>query len=170
MEQKIYPNITVVTDQDELVGYYQLFDAIAQGLTRRIAAVFIFNSAGEVLIQRRSAFVLSPNLLDFSAAGHVNEGDTYLTSAQKETSEELGLNISDLKLVTPPFKVLYMFMSVFKTVIEDGKQITIDTDEVAGVRWVTMEELKAMIERHPSQFTEPFLATWPYVCDKLVEA
>lgn len=163
----MYPNITAVNDKDEVVGYFQLFDAIGQGLRRRISAVFILNSAGHILIQRRSALVLSPNLLDFSAAGHVNEGDDYLSSARSELIEELGIKNVDMELVTEPFKILDMYVSVFKAVAPDDTVISISPEEVSGVHWVSLEELNELIQRHPSQFSEPFLASWPHVCDKI---
>lgn len=167
MAEKVYPNITAVNDKDEIVGYYQLPDVIAQGFNRRISAVFIFNEVGRVLIQRRSALVLSPNLLDFSAAGHVDEGDTYLTAAKREVNEELGLGDVEVQLLTPPFRIMDMFTSVYKAVIATNTPVILNPEEVTSFYWVTVEELETMVERHPSQFSEPFLASWPHVCDKI---
>ena len=167
MPEKVYPNITAVNDKDEVVGYYQLPDVLAQGLIRRISAVLIFNEVGRVLIQRRSALVLSPNLLDFSAAGHVDEGDTYHTAAKREVHEELGLTDVDVHLVTAPFKVMDMYTSVFKAVIPTNTPVILNLEEVTSFYWVSLEELETMIDRHPSQFAEPFLASWPFVCDKI---
>lgn len=167
MSGKIYPSITVVNDEDEVVGYFQLFDAIAQGFRRRISVIFIFNSAGHILIQRRAAHILSPNLLDFSAAGHVNEGDDYLKSAQSELYEELGIKDVDLQLVKQPFKVLDMYVAVFRAVVSDQTVICMNSEEVAGVHWVALPELNELILRHPKQFTESFITAWPLVCDKI---
>ncbi len=162
-----FPNITAVDEHDQVVGYFQLFDAIAKGLTRRIAAVFVLDEDGRVLLQRRSTQVLSPNLLDFSAAGHVNEGNDYLTTAQSETSEELGLNELPLVPVMPPFSTPGYFSAVFKTVISKETTITINKDEVEKVFWVSVAELEEMIVLHPKQFSETFLAVWVKVRDKI---
>ncbi len=167
MLEKVYPNITAVNDKDEVIGYYQLPDVLAQGLIRRISAVFIFNEVGRVLIQRRSALVLSPNLLDFSAAGHVDEGDTYLTAAKREITEELGLGDVEVQLLTPPFRIMDMFTSVYKAVIATNTPVILNPEEVTSFYWVTIEELETMVDRHPSQFAEPFLAAWPHVYDKI---
>jgi isopentenyldiphosphate isomerase len=167
MPEKVYPNITAVNDRDEVVGYYQLPDVLAQGLLRRISAVFIFNEVGRVLMQRRSALVLSPNLLDFSAAGHVDEGDTYLSAATREVQEELGLSEVEVQLVTPAFRIMDMFTSVYKVVIPTNSPVILNPEEVTSFYWVSVEELETMIDRHPSQFAEPFLAAWPFVCDKI---
>lgn len=168
MTEKIYPNITAVNENDEVIGYFQLFDAIAKGLTRRIVAIFVLDEEGRLLIQRRAANVLSPNLLDFSAAGHVNEGDDYYRSAQAELFEELGIKEVTLESVLPPFQTPGYFNGVFKTVIGKETRVTANLEEVAKVFWVSLPELEEMIARHPQQFTEPFLAVWSYVRDKIV--
>jgi isopentenyl-diphosphate Delta-isomerase len=167
MTEKIYPNITAVNEHDEVMGYFQLFDAIAKGHIRRIVAVFVFDEEGRLLIQRRAANVLSPNLLDFSAAGHVNEGDDYVSSAQSELFEELGIQDVHLELVQPPFSTPGYFNGVFKGVITKETIITANLEEVAKVFWVTLPELEEMVARHPQQFTEPFLTVWPQVRDKI---
>ncbi len=162
-----FPNITAVDEHDEVVGYYQLFDALAQGLTRRVSCIFVFNEQGHILIQRRSAHVLSPNLLDYSAAGHVNEGDEYLSTAQSELSEELGITDLPLTLIAPPFLTPGYFNAVFVVKISNDIVIKINPDEVSKVLWVSYTELEEMITRHPHQFTESFLAVWPHVRDKI---
>lgn len=167
MLEGTFPNITAVDENDEVVGYFQLFDAIAQGLTRRIAAVFVLDENGRVLIQRRSTHVLSPNLLDFSAAGHVNEGDDYLATAQSELKEELGVSGVTLTLLSPPFLTSGYFNGIFKTVFSKDTTITINKDEVEKVFWVSVAELEEMIVLHPQQFSETFLAIWAKVRDKI---
>lgn len=168
MLEGTFPNITAVDEHDQVVGYLQLFDAIAQGLTRRISAVFVLDKNGRILIQRRSAHVLSPNLLDFSAAGHVNEGDDYLATAHSEMAEELGISGFVLTLVTPPFPTPGYFNGVFKTVITKETPITINKDEVEKVFWVSLAELEELIAQHPQQFSELFLTIWPHIRDKII--
>ena len=72
-----------------------------KGLWHRCAHVWIFNSDGYVLLQKRSQDVNYPGLLDISAAGHITAGDTAEDTALKETHEELGIEAdkSDLKSI-----------------------------------------------------------------------
>jgi isopentenyl-diphosphate delta-isomerase len=167
MTQKTYPNITAVDDNDEVVGYLQLFPAIALGHRRRLAVVFVFDDNHNILVQRRGAHVLSPNLLDFSAGGHVNEGDDYRSTAQSELSEELGITNVPLTLVTPPFPTPGFYTAVYKTTISNDSKLNINHEEVAEVFWVTFEEFKRMVNDTPEHFTEPFLAIWAQVYDKM---
>lgn len=168
MLEGTFPNITAVDEHDEVIGYFQLFDAVAQGLTRRVSCVFVLGEDGDVLIQRRAAHVLSPNLLDFSAAGHVNEGDDYLTAAQEELFEELGVRDVPLKLLLPAFRTPGFFNGIFVATIPKETIFVTNVDEVSQVFWVSRAELQERLSRHPQQFSEPFLAVWPYVCDKII--
>jgi isopentenyldiphosphate isomerase len=163
-----FPKVTAVNEKDEVIGYFDLFEAIDQGLMRRIVAVFVFDESGRVLIQRRSAYVLDPNLLEYSVAGHVKEGDTYLESAAAELSEELGISSTDLILLKPSFMTPGFYNGIYKTVVYKDIVITPNPDEVDKVFWVLPAELESMIQLHPQQFTGPFLAVWPHVRDKII--
>ncbi len=165
---KVYPKITVVDDSDTVIGCMQLPEALAKGLNRRISAVVIINEAGRILLQKRASGILSPNTFDFSAGGHVNEGDDYLSAAYTELSEELGIKDAVLELVTPPFRILDMFISVYKAFVLNDISIIVDPEEVSGVLWVSFEELNSMITSDPAQFAKPFIESWPYVRDKII--
>jgi len=64
------------------------------GDLHRAVHVWIANSEGRLLIQRRSSRKENhPGLWDVSAAGHVKAGETAVECALRETYEELGLRI-----------------------------------------------------------------------------
>ena len=74
----------------------------ANGLWHQAAHVWIFNSKGEILLQKRSMQKESwPGLWDTSAAGHLSAGDTPKEAAIRELREELGImaKSKDLKLI-----------------------------------------------------------------------
>ena len=167
MEEKNYPPITVVDEHDNVLGYKDLFAAIALGQIRRVACVFVLDADGRILIQRRGPDVLSPNQLDFSAAGHVNEGQDYASAAEAELREELGVSGVELLPIVAPFHTPGFYNGVFKVVLTKEDILTINPEEVTSVQWASYDELAAMITHHPQQFTEPFLAAWPHVCDKI---
>ncbi len=59
----------------------------------RAVHVWIVNSKGELLIQKRSPEKDShPNMWDISGAGHVSSGETPIMSALREVEEELGVS------------------------------------------------------------------------------
>lgn len=168
MPEQVYPNITVVNDDDEVIGAMQLFDAIAQGLRRRASVIFLINYNDEVLLQRRSAQVLSPNKLDFSVGGHVNEGSDYLNTAKDELWEELRLKDIDLTMVIPPIKTAGFYTAVYKAILPNDIVIQPNTEEVSEAFWLSFEELRARIESTPEDFTATIQQMWPFVHDKIL--
>jgi isopentenyldiphosphate isomerase len=128
------------------------------GLIHKVAHVYILNSKGELLLQQRNHDrVAFPNYWDISSAGHVSSGQTSVEAAQKETFEELGLSI-------PLEAFKYFHSGEEHLVLDDGKyinnefqdafvvrldalnsEIKIDPSEVAGTKWVSIEDFKKMI-------------------------
>jgi isopentenyldiphosphate isomerase len=65
-----------------------------RGLWHRASHVWVYNPRGEILLQLRAADKDSyPGLLDISAAGHVDSGETPLEVALREVEEEIGITI-----------------------------------------------------------------------------
>jgi isopentenyl-diphosphate Delta-isomerase len=168
MAEKVYPNITVVDEHDELIGYMGLFDAIRAGHIRRVSCVLIFNEQGEILIQRRAAHVLSPLLLDYSAAGHVDEGNSYEEAAYRELKEELNLEDITLELITAPFRDNRFFNSIYKGVVQKNTTISPNPEEVAELMWLPYQEFKSLIENSPDKFTASFVGAWHHIHDKII--
>lgn len=89
-QQEIF---TVVDKHDRIRGYYTRFECHHnKKLIHRAIGIVIFNSNGQVLLQKRSKNKdTNPGFYTLSASGHVNKGDTYKQTAQRELFEELGI-------------------------------------------------------------------------------
>ena len=62
-------------------------------LIHRVAHVLVFNSRGELLLQKRSRSKdIQPGRWDTSVGGHLDPGEDYRTAAVREMAEELGLS------------------------------------------------------------------------------
>lgn len=83
----------LVNERDEVIGVVRRGDAHRDpALLHRSVQVLVVESAGRILLQRRSlAKDLFPGYYCASASGHVMAGDEYLTTARRELSEELGI-------------------------------------------------------------------------------
>lgn len=71
-----------------------------KGLWHKSVHLWIFNTRGEVLLQKRcAAKKFYPNFWDVSVAGHVGAGENTALTAVREAKEEIGLTLkqSDLK-------------------------------------------------------------------------
>ena len=146
-------------------------EAHDKGLWHRAAHVWIVNSGGEVLIQRHSPFIDNyPNAWDISAAGHVSAGEDDITSAVRETEEEIGLKI-------PPGDFVFIGTVKQMTAREgyinneinpvyvvrkdlDVTQLKKQAEEVSDVNFIPLVELQRMVAAkdpslvpHPDEFT-----------------
>jgi len=159
-------NITFVNKDDEVIGYGSREEAIEKGIIHRIVRVFVFNSNGELLIQKRSATVHLPNKWDQSAAGHVDEGEDYTAAAIRELKEEVGITASKLTAVTKFYteedddsEVKKRFNEIYVLADYDG-DVQIDTDEVSEYKWIDPTKLKNWIRNSPEYMTQGFIQTF----------
>jgi len=83
----------LVDAQDRVIGHTRRGDAHRNpALLHRSVQILVFDSAGRVMLQLRSARKdLFPGYYCASASGHVIAGDDYHTTAARELEEELGV-------------------------------------------------------------------------------
>ncbi len=82
----------VVDENDRVIGSASRAEVHGNNLRHRAVHLFIFNRAGELLLQKRSRWKdRHPNVWDSSAAGHVDAGEEYDQTAVRELREELGI-------------------------------------------------------------------------------
>ncbi|AOT56551.1 MULTISPECIES: NUDIX hydrolase [Lactobacillales] len=114
-----------------------------------VASLLIMNSNGELLIQQRQSFKADwPNFWDFTAAGSAVVGESSQEAISRELSEELGLLISFED--TRPYLTINFeggfddFYIHYQDV--DLDSLTLQAEEVRAVKWVSLSELKEMIQ------------------------
>lgn len=82
----------VVDAFDRVTGSLPRDEIHRRGLRHRAVHVFVFNSAGQLFLQKRSQMKDSnPGHWDSSVSGHVDSGEDYDTAARREFREELGI-------------------------------------------------------------------------------
>lgn len=168
LEGKDHKRITIVDEEDRVIGYKNYFDAIEKGCIRRASVVYVFDTEDNILVQRRSAHISKPLLLDKSVGGHVDEGETYHEAAVREMKEELGLVDFELTEIIQSFRSGNFFDTVYKTIIPKGTVLAIDSHEVAEAIWMTVQELETSMHDTPELYTEHFIDTWHQLRDKLL--
>ena len=124
-------------------------EPLEKGKYRMVVHVCVFNSKGEMLIQKRADDIVRwPSYWDISVGGGASAGDTSRTAAERETAEELGLSIdfSDRRpVITVNFSDGFDdFYTIEKDIsLED---LHLQTEEVADARWASREEIEEMID------------------------
>ena len=114
-----------------------------------VAHVCVINGKNEMLCQRRQpAKKHYGGCWDLSAGGFVLTGEDATQAARREMEEELGLALEPKALrflFTEPFS--YVLDDYFLARAEvDPATLALETEEVAEARWISAEEVEAMIK------------------------
>ena len=131
--------------------------------------VWIVNSKGELLVQKRAPNVENyPDTWDIPSAGHISAGETSITSAMRETEEEIGLtfkkrNFELLFTVTQQMvskKGAYInneFNDVYLIKSDLGlNDIKLQKEEVSEIKFIPFRELeKIVLQNDPSFVPHP---------------
>lgn len=110
-----------------------------------VAVIFIENDNGEFLIQKTSE---EKGGEYSSTGGHIDSGETPLTTIKREVKEELGYNIDNEKieeygfmLYDMPIRYLYYLKKNIPL-----SELTIQKEEVAFVEYMSVSKIKELIE------------------------
>lgn len=168
MTEKVYNRVVIVDDTNQVIGAEYLFDAIKKGCVRRTVAVFVFNTAGELLVQKRSASVNFPLLLDKSAAGHVDEGEEYIAAAARELKEELGIDGVSLIAVGEPVRTLHSFDALYILQLREATGINFNEEEIAEISWWEASSLSQAMKDRPVEFSPSFIELWAKNSERII--
>lgn len=151
--------ITLVNDQDEIIGYKQR-KTLAKEEIYRVAALWVTDSRGEILLAQR-AFTKThdPGKWGPAVAGTVDEGETYDGNIVKETEEEIGLTNVD-PTPGPKRRVSgkYNYFCQWYTLQIDkpAEDFVVQEEEVERVAWFTRSELEQALRDRPDDFLDGF--------------
>lgn len=84
--------IDVVDDRDRVIGSARRDEVLRRRLGFRVVHVFVFNSKGELLLQRLPATARHPGTWGSSVAGYLFKGETYERAAKRRLQQELGID------------------------------------------------------------------------------
>lgn len=159
-----------LTQMEELVDIFDInecptgvittkLSAHQKGLWHASAHIWIYNSKGEVLLQKRSTTKDTfPGMWDISVAGHIDAGETPLKGALREVSEEIGVKLreKDLLYYTTihmeyPYAAkgwinrehCYVYLCQMNV---DPSTLVLQKEEVDDVKFFSLDEFKKMIK------------------------
>lgn len=153
--------VQIVDKNDHVVRRGDQHQARLHGWTVRIARIMVEDESGEnILLQKRSLNnPLYPGRWDNSAAGHVDDGEDYLTAAKRELFEEIGIKTDHLIEVGKYYNstkagdyTLNQFNTVYKYVTKDTPN-KLQEKEVSEVKWFSKSELKRLVQENPELCT-----------------
>ena len=153
----------IVDDRDQVIGQRPRAEVHRLGLKHRAIHVLVFNSRGEVFLQKRSMSKdTHPGVWDSSSSGHLDTGEDYDACAIRELREEIGLIIEK-----PPTRLFKLdacpetgqeFVWVYKHFSEGP--FTLHPDEIERGQWFAPDQVSDWIKTSPQDFAPAFTLIW----------
>jgi len=163
------PQVILVNENDEPVGTMEKLAAHQEGILHRAFSIFIFNSKGEMLLQKRAAKKYhSAGLWSNACCSHPYPGEEVKFAALRRLQEEMGF--------TSPLEKAFDF--VYKISFENGLtenefdhvfvgtfdgEITANLEEIADYTYRSMAEVKQDLLDKPAKYTAWFRIAFPKV-------
>jgi isopentenyl-diphosphate delta-isomerase len=162
--------VILVDIEDNVLGTMEKMDAHVLGKLHRAFSVFIFNKAGELLLQQRALNKYhSGGKWTNTCCSHPRLGEETLDAANRRLREEMGMKC----------ELLYAFNFTYKAELLDGieeheydhvyfgvsDELPVpDPEEVSAYKYLSMNLLSKDIEQNPEDYTE-----WLKICFKQVQ-
>jgi isopentenyldiphosphate isomerase len=153
----------VVNERDEVIDARPRSYVHANGLLHRAVHVLVFNSRGEIFLQKRSMKKdRQPGVWDSSCSGHVDSGEIYDATAVRELGEELGLKIN-----APPKRLFKVdacaetdaeFVWVYQC--ESEGPFALHPDEIETGKWFAPAAVARWVTERPADFASAFVLIW----------
>lgn len=152
-------NVILVDDNDNQIGLMAKTEAHKKALLHRAISVFIFNSEGEWLLQRRAfSKYHSAGLWTNTCCTHPLPNENNQDAANRRLKEEMGMHGSLKELFSFTYKETldnelteheldHVFVGITDLIP------TINTDEVAEFKYIKHDSLTLDIKNNPSHYT-----------------
>jgi isopentenyl-diphosphate delta-isomerase len=155
-------SVILVDEQNNELGLMEKQEAHEKAMLHRAFSVFIFNTKGELLLQQRSiAKYHSGGLWTNTCCSHPRPGEDTIDAAHRRLKEEMGFDCE----LSEKFHFIYKApfenglteheLDFIYTGTFDGA-VQINSNEVAGYKWLSIPDLAADIKVNPKQYTAWF--------------
>ena len=154
----------VCDERDEVIGQNTRAEVHRLGLRHRAVHVLVFNSRGDVFLQKRSMTKDTfPGAWDSSASGHLDTGEDYDPCAVREMREELGIAVNG------PLERLFKINACNETgqehvwvyKYECEGPFCLHPEEIESGEWFTVDRLNELLRKRPQDFASALILLWP---------
>lgn len=173
MTQQKEDFVILVDKADNEIGQMEKLDAHKKALLHRAISVFICNSKGEWLLQRRALNKYHSNgLWSNTCCSHPFPGESSLEAANRRLKEEMGLETNLEEIFWFTYKetldnelIEHELDHVFIGFTDI--QPKINMTEVVEWKYINPDDLKTDIKNHPEKYTVWFKMIFDRVDSKL---
>lgn len=168
--------LVLVDELDNAIGTMEKIEVHKKALLHRAFSAFIFNTNGEMLLQRRAMNKYhSGGLWTNACCSHPYPQESSSAAAKRRLKEELGFETD----------VEFAFSFIYKAALDnalteyefdhvlvgnyDG-DVKINTSEVGDYCYRSMVEIKQELSLHPGKYTAWFLIAFPMLEEYLLKS
>ena len=151
--------VILVDQEDHAIGTMEKMEAHQKGLLHRAFSVVIFNSKGEILLQKRARSKYhSGGLWTNACCSHPLPGEALENATRRKLKQEMGIDL----------KTEYAYKFFYRTRLDSGLiehecdhvftgifdgEPVINTHEVEDWKYISLDELRRDISLNPAHYT-----------------
>lgn len=162
--------LDAVNQADVPIGHIKREDVFATHVGFRVAHVLIFNSQGQLLLQRLAAGrKRNPGAWGSSVASYLFASESYQAAASRRVTEELGVIAPSLTFLGKTEMMddgCLKFISIF-TMNYDGPFV-LDRSHIEEIEFLLPVRVRGMIDDGTRQFTPTFLHVFRYYASRFL--
>jgi isopentenyl-diphosphate delta-isomerase len=155
MNQKVI----LVDEKNKVIGFEEKLKAHKEGRLHRAFSIFIFNSNGDLLLQKRAKTKYhSGGLWSNTVCSHPGPGENYGKAVHRRLKEEMGFDCKLKKLFCFIYKAKFrngLIENEYDCVFAgkfDGKPKP-NKKEVESYKWISLKELRKDIVKNRSKYS-----------------
>ncbi len=146
-----------------------------EGILHRAFSLFVFNTDGELLLQKRSAEKrLWPLFWSNSCCSHPRKGESMELATRRRLQEELGIDAA------LEFVYKFSYRAQFAELGSENEMCSVylgktdqtpiaNSSEIADVRFLVREALQNELQKNPEEFTPWFKMEWGRLSGEFAE-
>ncbi|WP_267221154.1 isopentenyl-diphosphate Delta-isomerase [Dyella silvae] len=159
--------LVLVDEHDQETGFLDKASAHSgHGILHRAFSLFVFNAAGELLLQQRAGGKrLWPGYWSNTCCSHPRRGESMEKAIHRRLGEELGMQCQF------QFRFKFQYQAQFDAEGAENELCWVYTgrsdaapvanrNEIAALRYISPDGLDHEIAAHPEQFTPWFKIEW----------
>ncbi len=150
--------VVLVDRNDKEIGSEEKMKAHREGKLHRAFSVFVFNSKGQVLLQKRAKTKYhTAGLWSNTCCSHPKPGEDTEKAAHRRLKEEMGFDCGLKKIFSFVYRVKLggLFEHEYDHVFTGkfGGNPAPNEEEVEGWKWMDMDEIKNDMKQNPENYT-----------------
>ena len=151
--------VILIDENDNEIGTMEKIEAHKKGLLHRAFSVCVFNTKGEMLLQKRASHKYhSGGLWSNTCCGHPRPKETILGAASRRLREEMGIGCELKEIGHFTYTMLDkggLTEQEYLHILSGTKNAnpTPNPEEAEGWKWVTLSDLKKDIQKNPTIYT-----------------